>query len=511
MDSAASLHPVENMAALVSSLVEALPETIVVTFAANLHCTLARGLPLARWGLAERDIVGQPVTALLTAIDPKNGVQQPSAAELQQMCQAALDGVESVFEFGPVNNNTYSVRVRPISGGAGGGLMLMQCLPAETLPETALDCFIETAPDAMIVTDTLGQIVMANSHMETMFGYSAQELVGQSVEILLPSHLHKLHRQHRSSYVSAPKTRRMATGLHLVGITKQQHQFPVDISLSPVHSPRGMLIVCAIRDVTEQKQTELALRQTRDDLDRRVKERTADLESRNEELDTFAQTVAHDLKNPLSIMTGMAELMLQYYGELTDDEMHQYLELIARDGRKLDNIINELMVLAGLSHIEPNFQPTNVANIAEKAINRLDLMIKQYQASVSCNFNWPWANSYAPWIETVWVNYISNAIKYGGSPPVIELGADAVGSNLVRFWIKDNGHGLTENEQSRLFTAFTRLSDVRVQGYGVGLSIVKRAVEKLGGQVGVESQVGHGSLFYFTLPAAEPPPTETDL
>jgi len=123
---------------------------------------------------------------------------------------------------------------------------------------------------------------------------------------------------------------------------------------------------------------------------------------------------------------------------------------------------------------------------------------------------WPAALGYGPWIEEVWVNYLSNAIKYGGQPPRMELGADPLpnpppqagegkGGGMVRFWVRDNGSGITPEDQSRLFAPFTRLDQIRAGGHGLGLSIVRRIVEKLGGQVGVESQVGSGSTFSFTL------------
>ena len=118
------------------------------------------------------------------------------------------------------------------------------------------------------------------------------------------------------------------------------------------------------------------------------------------------------------------------------------------------------------------------------------------------HFDWPIASGYAPWIEEVWVNYVSNAIKYGGRPPHIELGATRQANDTIRFWVRDNGGGLTLEEQSRLFTAFTRLHQARAKGHGLGLSIVKRIIEKLGGTVGVESEIGAGSTFYFILPAA---------
>jgi len=115
---------------------------------------------------------------------------------------------------------------------------------------------------------------------------------------------------------------------------------------------------------------------------------------------------------------------------------------------------------------------------------------------------WPLAVGYGPWIEEVWANYINNAIKYGGEPPCVRLGATAQPDGTIRFWVSDNGAGLSEEEQARLFTPFTRLDQVRARGYGLGLSIVRRIMDRLGGEVGVESRDGEGSVFSFVLPAA---------
>jgi signal transduction histidine kinase len=131
-------------------------------------------------------------------------------------------------------------------------------------------------------------------------------------------------------------------------------------------------------------------------------------------------------------------------------------------------------------------------------------MLDEYQAKVFTPADWPVAWGYGPWVEEVWVNYLSNALKYGGKPPHIEMGADPLPNGFVRFWLCDNGPGLTPEQQTQLFIPFTRLSQVRTKGHGLGLSIVQRIVEKLGGQVGVESHLGQGSTFFFTLPAAPP-------
>jgi len=141
------------------------------------------------------------------------------------------------------------------------------------------------------------------------------------------------------------------------------------------------------------------------------------------------------------------------------------------------------------------------------AQRRLAGMIKENQAEIILQeaSAWPVALGYGPWVEQIWVNYLSNAIKYGGRPPCVEMGATQQPDNMIRFWVHDNGNGLSLDEQAQLFTPFTRLGQVRAQGYGLGLSIVRRIVEKLGGQVGIESDgvPGHGSVFFFTLPSAD--------
>ena len=132
---------------------------------------------------------------------------------------------------------------------------------------------------------------------------------------------------------------------------------------------------------------------------------------------------------------------------------------------------------------------------------RLGHVIEGSQAQIIEPESWPAALGHGPWIEEVWLNYISNAIKYSGREPRLELGGAVEPGGAARFWVRDNGPGLSEEDQGRLFAPFTRLHQVRAEGHGLGLSIVRRIVDKLGGQVGVESQVGKGSVFYFTLPS----------
>jgi signal transduction histidine kinase len=237
-----------------------------------------------------------------------------------------------------------------------------------------------------------------------------------------------------------------------------------------------------------------------------LQQHALELQARNEELNAFAHTVAHDLQNPLSLIMGFADALNEDYAGMNNQEIEMCSSNIVEASRKMNNIIEELLLLAGVRQKEVEPEPiADMAALVTGSQHRLANLVNQYQAEIIVPDEWPVALGYGPWIEEVWTNYLSNAIKYGGHPPRVELGATAGENGMVCFWVRDNGSGLTPKEQSRLFTPFTRLDQVRAKGHGLGLSIVRRIVEKLGGQVDVESEgvPGQGCIFSFSLPAVK--------
>lgn len=249
----------------------------------------------------------------------------------------------------------------------------------------------------------------------------------------------------------------------------------------------------ALREIAERKQAEQALQRY-----------AAELQSHNAELDAFAQTVAHDLKNPLTSLLGYAEILQTSQGLIPSAEALGYLNDITRVGEKMTLIVNGLLLLASTrARSAVAMQPLDMGAIVHELQIRFSQTIASSHATIVAPASWPVVRGYAPWVEEAWANYLSNAIKYGGSPPHITLGADpAREDGFVRFWMHDNGQGLSKSEQAKLFTPFTRLHTHRQEGHGLGLVIVQQIVCKLGGSVGVESAPGQGSTFYFTLPAA---------
>ena len=233
------------------------------------------------------------------------------------------------------------------------------------------------------------------------------------------------------------------------------------------------------------------------------RQRSLELQIQNEELDSFAHTVAHDLKNPISAIVGYAYLIAKKYSDVLGEDIVRYLNVIERRGQKMTNIINELLLLSRIRKAEVESHLLDMGSIVEEVLQRLEPLIEEYQGEFALPAQWPTAVGYAGWVEEVWVNYVSNALKYGGRPPSIMLGATEHDNGMVNFWVQDNGPGLSSEAQSRLFTPFERLEQVTLEGHGLGLSIVRRIIAKLGGQVGVESEEGQGSRFWFALPTTE--------
>jgi two-component system, sensor histidine kinase and response regulator len=229
-----------------------------------------------------------------------------------------------------------------------------------------------------------------------------------------------------------------------------------------------------------------------------------ELENRNAELGAFAHTVAHDLKNALSPIVGLAFVIGDEYETFSAEQVRHHLYTIGNQAKKLNRIIDELLLLAEVRDRDLVLMPVDMGEVVEDVQSRLATMVTEQGATVTVAPEWPRALGYAPWIEEVWANYFANALKYGGTHPCIELGWEpdpAAQDGIYRFWVRDDGPGLSQKEQARLFVPFVQLGQVRAQGHGLGLSIVRRIVEKLGGTVGVESEVGEGSTFWFTLPA----------
>lgn len=256
-----------------------------------------------------------------------------------------------------------------------------------------------------------------------------------------------------------------------------------------------------LEEILARVQTHLTLRS----LQRRLEQQIVERDELITDLHAYAHTVAHDLRNPIAVALGYADLLQGAEDLYPPEDRQLFLASLTEILLKMSTITKELLLLAEVRQMELRVAPVSMEQPVHEALERLAGEAKEAGAQIQAPEAWPSALGYVPWLEQVWVNYISNAIKYGGSPAQIELGATEPIDGYVRFWVRDHGPGLTPEQQARLYSAFTRIDQGQAIGHGLGLSIVQRIVTKLNGQVGVESAgLGQGCTFWFTLPAGPP-------
>jgi PAS domain S-box-containing protein len=278
------------------------------------------------------------------------------------------------------------------------------------------------------------------------------------------------------------------------------YQIRITIIYDRNHKLSGRLI--QVNDVTSLKQTESRLK--------------AEVEERGrliEDLDAFAHTVAHDLRSSLGSVYASSEIMEECISGGNTELLPEFAGMIKVAAKKAMHLTQELLIMATVSHQEIDKKPLDMQRIILEAQKQVkDLMVKS-NACITTGNNWPEALGYAPWVEEIWVNYLTNAIKYGGIPPVVTTGAEVTPENTVKFWVKDNGNGIPPEKQHLLFQKYMRLEPGKAEGYGLGLSIVKRIIEKLDGSAGLVStgREGEGALFWFELPAAGMKPPQKPL
>ena len=361
---------------------------------------------------------------------------------------------------------------------------------------------VALAADAIISVDEEQRILIFNQGAERIFGYTAAEVVGQPLNMLLPAHLAEAHRAHVRRFAAEPETARdMNRRAEIHGRRKDGIEFPAEANISKVKQNGNIQFTVFLRDITERKQAEEEIRQLNVNLERRVLERTTELQAANQELEAFSYSVSHDLRAPLRSIDGFSQALLEDYAGKLDDPGREHLNRVRAATQRMGHLIDDLIKLARVARAEMHREFIDLSALATDVL--AELQKNEPERRVECRVE-PGlaAEGDARLLRVVLDNLLGNAWKFTSKTANarIEFGAARGTDGAPNYFVRDNGAGFDMQYVNKLFGAFQRLHAMNeFPGTGVGLATVQRIVHRHGGAMRAEGKPGAGATFYFTL------------
>jgi PAS domain S-box-containing protein len=383
------------------------------------------------------------------------------------------------------------VTARPLKDDQGnlcGGVAAVRDITAQKLANDLFRRAVEASPSGILMVGAAGEILLANAESERLFGYEAGELLGQSVEKLVPGRFRQAHAEQRAAYDAAPVKRRVEDRQELFGLRKNGSEFPVEIGLNPVQTASGTQTLIAVVDITARKEAARA-----------AANYTQDLQRSNAELEQFAYIAAHDLQEPLRMVASYTELLRERYQGKLDDKADKYIGYAVDGAQRMQRLLNDLLAYSRVGTKAKALQATDTEALLSAVLRGLQKAVEASQA-VIVREKLPMVLADEVQLGQVLQNLIGNALKFHGErAPRIRVSAEVI-EKMVRFAVADNGIGMQKESSGRIFQMFQRLhTRDEYEGSGIGLAIAKKIVERHGGEIWFDSVPGEGTTFYFTI------------
>ncbi len=430
---------------------------------------------------------------------------QTIAAKLQVLDQAAQTQI--VVQTTAASQHAHIVKVALVEAGSLASVVLLLCsfttywlmLENGKLGEK-LNGFLESSPDAIVIVNKEGKIVVSNSHTEKLLGYTSQDLAGQTVAILVPERYRKTYLQQYAIYFGNRGEQMMGTSIELSAIHKDGRELPIEISMKPLETEQGILVTSALRDISERKQTEQKVIHLNEELGQRA----AELEAANKELEAFSYSVSHDLRSPLQNIDGFSQVLIEDYADRLDTEGLDHLKHVRNSCHQMGEIIDALLALSKMMRTEMFRQEVDLSLMAADIADHLKASAPE-RAVDFVIANDLIAEADPQLLRVVLENLLNNAWKFTSKQPRarIEVGSLLQSNGEQVFYVRDDGAGFDMQQAQKLFSPFKRLHKASdFQGTGIGLATVQRVIARHGGKIWASAAIDHGATFCFTLAVA---------
>jgi PAS domain S-box-containing protein len=355
----------------------------------------------------------------------------------------------------------------------------------------------EASPSGTVLVDHQGRILLVNAHIEGLFGYARDELIGKAIDILVPDRFARAHASDRANFFAAPQARAMGAGRELFARRKEGSEFPVEIGLNPIQTPHGLVVLANVVDISARLAAEEETRRNREQVE---------LLGRVSLLGEMTASLAHELNQPLAAIVNNAAAALQYLeqGRLDPEKLQDILSDVVGDGRRANDIMRNVR-----SAIKRGSAIRGLINLNDvvKAVAHMvhgDAAAQSCKIELSLTHDLPAVEGDPTQIQQVLINLVRNAFDaMRAAPPgrlVVDIATDYNGDGAISVAVRDYGSGISETTRERLFEQFFTTKD---DGLGMGLAIVRSIIEAHGGTVAAENAEGGGARFHFRLPIKE--------